>query len=60
MNALLALAEAYYGLKLHAQIILPENPAKYFVDTVAELGGVPIKLVTDLDTENGLVLSQRK
>ena len=36
---------------------LPEFPAMYYVETVKELGGCPIEVVTDLGTENGLLAS---
>ena len=38
---------------------LPTVPAKCYVDTVARLGAVPVKLVTDLGTENGLAASMQ-
>ena len=46
-------------LKVTRSNNLPENPARYYVDTVAELGGVPVELVTDLGTENGLLASMQ-
>lgn len=36
---------------------LPAYPAMYFLDTVKELGGCPVELVTDLGTENSLLAS---
>ena len=36
---------------------LPEFPAMYYVETVKELGGCPIQVVTDLGTQNGLLAS---
>lgn len=38
---------------------LPEIPGRYFLDTVKELGGVPVELVSDLGTENGLAASMQ-
>ena len=37
----------------------PEIPGQYYIETVAELGGVPVELVTDLGTENGLTASMQ-
>ena len=42
-------------LKVACSNNLPENPGRYYVETIAELGGVPVELVTDLGTENVLV-----
>ena len=36
---------------------LPEFQAMYYIETVEELGGCPIEVVTDLGTENGLLAS---
>lgn len=36
---------------------LPEYPAIYFLDTVKELGGCPVEVVTDFGTENSLLAS---
>lgn len=44
-------------LKVARSNNLPENPGRYYVETIAELGGVPVELLTDLGTENGLVAS---
>lgn len=46
-------------LKVARSNNLPENPGRYYVETIAELGGVPVELVTDLGTENGLVASMQ-
>ena len=46
-------------LKVTRSNNLPENPARYYLDTVAELEGVPVEIVTDLGTENGLVASMQ-
>ena len=37
----------------------PEIPGQYYIETVAELGGVPVELVTDLGTEYGLTASMQ-
>ena len=36
---------------------LPEYPAMYYLETVKELGGCPVEVVTDLGTENSLLAS---
>ena len=36
---------------------LPEYPAIYYLETVKELGGCPVEVVTDLGTENSLLAS---
>ena len=46
-------------LKVACSNNLPENPARHYVDTVAELGGVPVELITDLGTEDGLLALMR-
>ena len=46
-------------LKVARSNNLPEIPGQFYVETVAELGGVPVELVTDLGTENGLVASMQ-
>ena len=35
----------------------PEYPAMYYLETVKELGGCPVEVVTDLGTENSLLAS---
>lgn len=37
----------------------PENVATYFSKTVKELEGCPVRLITDLGTENGLAASMQ-
>ena len=44
-------------LKVARSNNLPEYPAIYFLDTVKELGGCPVEVVTDLGTENSLLAS---
>ena len=36
---------------------LPQNIAAYYLEAVRDLGGCPMKLVTDLGTENGIMAS---
>ena len=36
---------------------LPEYPVMYYLETVKELGGCPVEVVTDLGTENSLLAS---
>jgi len=38
---------------------LPEIPGQYYIETVAELGGVLVELVTGLGAENGLAASMQ-
>lgn len=38
---------------------LPEIPGQYYIETIADLGGVPVELVTDLGTENVLAASMQ-
>ena len=33
----------------------PNNVAAYYLDAMEEYGGCPVDLVTDLDTENGIM-----
>ena len=44
-------------LKVARSNNLPEILGQYYIETVAELGGVPVELVTDLGAENGLAAS---
>lgn len=37
----------------------PENVATYFSKTVKEMEGCPVRLITDLGTENGLAASMQ-
>lgn len=34
---------------------LPDGPASLYLDTVANMGGCPVEVITDLGTENGLL-----
>lgn len=37
----------------------PEIPGSHYLNTVCKLGGVPVELITDLGTENGLAASMQ-
>ena len=38
---------------------LPENPGSYYLKAVSDIGGVPVELITDLGSENGLTAAMQ-